>query len=178
MSTARGNAPREDPLEEVRIRAINVLSDLLTDDDLDRLAACPAHKAVTDLYLHSDCDDFAIALHRITGWRILSITSPERGTLHRLVVSPGRRMIDASGWVEERDIHHRYGTRRPLLVAQGGEELALGSTIDDMEGDIDESLRLAVMAIRNLPFSPFVDADFRMFSMRPVSGVDFPRRKG
>lgn len=90
-----------------------------------------------------------------------------------MVEALGGRLLDAAGWQSLEDLRKRYGIRKATLSEPGGEELAMGFFDNEFNG-IDESLKSAVAAVRQLPWEPFNAPGFREMSGKPFAGVDFP----
>lgn len=139
-------------------------------------------EALVGVLMASHCIPFARTLSGMTGWQTLSASSC-MGSLHFLVRSPDGRMLDAGGWVTERDMARRYGVGHLVIseVPEDGRDIpnclssgcrnhaALG------EGELyDPELARLVSAVRALPHPPFTDRDFRAIAGRPVPGVDIP----
>jgi len=159
-------------LEEIAVEAGYLLSDDLGDDRYEEFLEKPAEERVRYFFCSSDCDAFAIALHRMTGWPMRALGS-EAGFLHRFVEAPDGRFLDAGGWQTLDTLAKRYRVRKPVLSNPGGEELAMGFCENEFDG-IDESLKLAVAAVRQLPWAPFDEPEFKAVSEKPFAGVDFP----
>jgi hypothetical protein len=160
-------------LGEVAKEAAYLLSDDWGDDEFDAFMAMPPEERVRHFFCSSDCDAFAIALHRMTGWPVRALGSPGHGFLHRFVEAPDGRFLDAGGWQTLDSMRKRYGIRKAILSDPGGEELAMGFLENEFDG-YDESLAKAVAAIRQLPWEPFNELGFREVSGRPFEGVDHP----
>lgn len=143
------------------------------DEEFDRLETMPDLLKVRHMYVSGDCDAFAVALHRVTGWPIRCVSSEEHGPMHRLVEAPDGRMLDAAGWVDEKELRRRYGVKRIILSKPGGEELAFLLGLDEGRG-IDPELFDAMVAMRAFEWAPFGEADFRAMSGRSVAGADVP----
>jgi hypothetical protein len=157
-------------LEDIGNDAVYLLADDMDDDEFERVSSMSADEKVKYFYLSSDCDRFADALHRITGWPIVGVSSPSLGPIHRLVQAPNGRMLDAGGWVDEKGLKARYGQKELDISAASA---SIGSTSFGLDEDgIDHELVDAVAAVRQLPWEPFVSTEFREMSMRPVPGAD------
>lgn len=137
------------------------------DDLAERLDAMSDAEIVRHLYVHGACDDMAVALHRMTGWPVVAVSSRSKGPLHRLVRAPDGRLLDAGGWVDEQGLRRRYGVRQVSLSPGGGEETAIGTLVGDAEAGVDQPLADAVSAIRQFPWAPFDQPWFRALSLRP-----------
>ena len=170
----RLSRPGSRSLRSIAGTARYLLSDGIHDEEVDRLEIAPDEEVVRIFYTQSDCDDFAIALHRMTGWPIMALSSAERGLLHRFVVAPDGRLLDALGWTNRKSMTKRYGAREPIWAGPGDERIAHSANIgmDIVEG-IDEHLASAVSAIRRLSGAPFEEEWFRAMSRKPLEGVDY-----
>ncbi len=72
-----------------------------------------------DLYLHSRCHIFALALHEVTGYPIKALWDAEPfyddadegppALVHMWVESPSGRKLDASGRLKEKDLEAEFG---------------------------------------------------------------------
>ena len=162
------------PLAELADKARYLLMDGVWDEEAEELEAAPADEVVKVYYTSSNCDDFAVALHRITGWPIMALSAAERGPIHRFVAAPDGRSLDACGWTDKIAMSKRYGTRKPLWSEPGGEEIAHSTSIGDVYGGVDEHLADAVSAIRGLPVAPFSEPWFQAMSHRTMDAVDMP----
>ena len=143
------------------------------EEEFDRLEAMTDLMKVRQMYISGDCDAFAVALHRVTGWPIRGVSSREHGPMHRLIQAPDGRLLDAAGWVSEKELCRRYGVRRIAMSRPGGEELA-GALLGMNEDGIDSELVDAMIAMRAFDWAPFCEADFQVISAKPVPGADVP----
>lgn len=164
------------PLSQVAANALYALASDCDDDEFDRLREMSTARVVRYFYTASDCDDFALALHLVTGWPVVSLHSDEEGPLHRLVRSPEGRYLDAYGWTSLPQLARRYGVTDLLVAGADGTEYlpGLGISLTDLEDGLDEALEQALVAIRELPWAPFNTQRFRQMSSRPQPGADFP----
>ncbi len=137
-------------LEEIADIGMDIISDLLSDEAIDSLDG-DTLKIIEKLYGSSDCDNFAVALHRITGWPIVGLSSVDVGPVHRCVQNPEGLMVDVFGETTRADMVKRYSIKTAIWSGPGGEELALGSTVDDELSDFE----MAVSTISQLPYAPF-----------------------
>lgn len=162
------------PLRELAADARFFLDDVNEAEEAF-LPEATDEEVLRHFFCHSDCDDFAIALHRLTGFALVALSDKEKGFLHRLVIAPDGRLLDAAGWTDLAGLAKRYGCRAPQLSAPGGEELGLGATVgDDIDEGIDNALRRAVVAMRHFSILPYSDPAFAAILARPLAGVDFP----
>jgi hypothetical protein len=143
------------------------------DEELDRLESVSDLMKVRYMYLAGDCDAFAVALHRVTGWPIRRVSSEEHGSMHRVVQAPDGRLLDAAGWIDESELCRRYAVQQVTLSPPGGEELAFVSGLDDEEGIVAELVD-AVVALRTFDWAPFGEPDFVAMAGRPIAGADEP----
>lgn len=119
-------------LTELAEDASYAVSDLLDDDQLNRFHDLTDREKIRYRYLHADCDDFALALYRIFGWQIVSAVS-EKGPLHRLNITPGGDLVDASGRTTVTAMARRYRARTITLSPPGGAELSMSVLDDDCD---------------------------------------------
>lgn len=158
--------PGWQPLNTLVEAAYAALDDM-SDEEFERFERMPPWRKVAYRYLAGDCDNFAVGLHRVTGWPIIG------NTAHRLVKGP-RGLLDASGWVTPEKLQRRYREWWTELGEPGNESHAHGAEIGDLYGGIDEILAEVVSAIRQFPWAPYSQQWFRQMSFQPVLGVDTP----
>lgn len=142
-------------LEELGQAALDAVSDLYDDDQLAEIEQMCDLDKLRWQYMHSDCDNFAYAMQVLTGWDLISVSSPAKGPLHRLVRTPaedGARLVDVQGYLSEAGLCRRYKTRQLDLSTVSG---LLGCTVD---GD-DEALLPVMQAITYLPEAPFQEPE-------------------
>jgi hypothetical protein len=126
------------------------VEDSFSEQDLEAFLARPDHEQIKHVYLHSDCDFFAVALLEIFDYKICGVTT-EHGPIHRLVQNESNQYIDASGFVTEEDLKKRYAAKQ-LNISKGGDEsLAIGFSGDE------EDIQLAAVSMLYLPWMPFTD---------------------
>ena len=125
------------------------ISDLLDENQWEHFDGLADVGKVQFRYLHGDCDDFALVLHHITSWPVYSVLSPSRGPLHRLVMAPDGRLLDAAGWVSAEQLAKRYGADDLVICGPGGQEFCQSSIGDD------EDTWPVVAAILQFPLDPF-----------------------
>ena len=159
-------------IEEIAADALYLMADDMDEDEFERLSAMSPVEQVRHFYVSGECDHFAAALHRITGWLVRGVVSAKHGAVHRLVEAPDGRLLDASGWVGLEDLKQRYGMKSLRLADPGGEEKIMSSGDNDEDG-FDWMLRDAVTAIRLFQWAPFGSEEFRKLSAVPVEGADF-----
>lgn len=94
--------------------------------------------------------------------------------MHRLVQAPDGRLLDAAGWIDERELCRRYSVARVTLSPPGGEELAYVLGLDDDEVGIVPELFDAMLALRTFDWAPFGEPEFMSMAARPVVGADEP----
>jgi hypothetical protein len=72
-----------------------------------------------------DCFDFAIALHKETGWPIVAAFGREAAPFHALNVHPSGRLVNAHGFIALKQLARFYGRRKvrvePLTPKQAYE---------------------------------------------------------
>lgn len=144
------------PLKDLAEDAGYAVSDLMDEDSWDAFDALPDVEKVQWRYCHSDCDDFALTLHEITGYPVVAINSPRRGPMHRLVEAPDGRLLDARGWITLDDLMARYQLKALTVErAATGESLLHTGTIDD-----DAGFHPILAAMLQLPVAPFNTPEF------------------
>lgn len=151
-------------LLELAANARFAVSDLFEDDEeYDHFLSLPPVEQIVWRYCHSDCDDFALALHRITTWPVVSVSSRSKGPLHRLVVAPDGRFLDACGWATIDQLQQRYKSGRLSVSRPGDEGLLLGTTLEDAPFEDLEHRRWReiLSTIMQIPTDPFLDEDFQ-----------------
>jgi hypothetical protein len=136
-------------IEQLASSAAGAISDLMSDEEWDNFDDLSYVEQVQYRYLHADCDDVAIALNRITGWEIRSISS-ERGPLHRLVSAPDGRLADITGWTSMEEIRDRYGAKRILISEPGAPTVYCSSILEE-----DEDFQEVANALFLIPAEPF-----------------------
>jgi len=160
-------------LEEIAEMGAYALSDDWQPGELEEFMAKSPAERVSHFYCMSDCGVFAVALQKVTGWPIRSLGNDEHGRIHSVVEAPDGRLLDASGWQTLRSLRKRHAAKDATLSEPGGVENAMGYFENKYEG-LDGSLRFAVSAIRQLPWAPFDDPEFRAVSERQIEGIDRP----
>lgn len=138
-------------LAELAQEAVFSMSDLYDDDEMDAIEGLTDLEKVQLRYRNADFDDFALALHAVTGWKIVAVSSASKGPLHRLNVDGEGRLVDVMGFVNEDDLRKRYriGRKDLVLVTQ---DVASDSLIDN-----DEELKRVASTLLHLPCAPFND---------------------
>lgn len=159
-------------IEDVAADVLATLDDT-ADEEFERIEAMSLIERVRYMYLSGECDAFAVALARMTGWSIRGLIDPEAGPVHRVVEAPDGRLLDASGWTDLSALAKRYRLKKPTLGSAGGEERALG-WLEALTDDYDQGLSDAVCAIRSFPWAPFAESWFKSLADRPMEGVDIP----
>lgn len=120
IDALRANPHGPFTLERIAKDAIYFLSDDVDEAEMDKIKAMSPEHIVRLFYTSSDCDVFAVALHRITGWPIVELDDTLRGHIHRLNLAPGGRLVDASGWTDIKTLSKRYALLHPHLGEPGG----------------------------------------------------------
>lgn len=146
------------PLSELAEDAMFSISNLFDDDDMVAIEASSDLDKVRLRYTSADCDDFALAMHALTGWPIVAVTSGRKGPLHRLVrvpddaITDGGKFVDVMGFVTEAELRKRYKSK-DLRFTDAGE----GDSCLNEDGELARVV--AVMA--HLPEAPFVSPEFQ-----------------
>jgi hypothetical protein len=166
-------------LDRVAEEGLSEISAEMDEDEIDWFLSLSAAERVRRLYTQSDCDDFAVALHRVTGWPIISAQFPDKELgigHHTLVKAPSGLLLDAAGWHDQGELKNRLGGKSAKFSEPGGED-TVDSLIDPPGGrdpeEPDYLLARAVSSIRQLPWGPFDSAEFRVMSFRHVPGADY-----
>ena len=143
--------------------------DLHEDGDLDP----DDHlKIIQRAFASSDCDAFAHVLHAMTGWTVVRAawTIPEWGFGHHaLVRSPDGRLLDVTGWTDEKALAKRYRARKSLNLSDTEPD---SDSIEPEEDGIDRNYARIVAIVRALPYAPFDAPEFQEMSLHPVPGAD------
>ena len=154
------------------------------EDGADWFEQLSAPEQVQTFYTQSDCDDFAVALHRITGWPLVRASFPDSEVglgHHTLVQGPDGRLLDAAGWHTAAEVERTLGGKGVWFSQPGGEEVARSSNIGEASGvaedGTDTALAMAVSAIRQLPWAPFGEPGFHALAVEPLAGVDVPAQE-
>ena len=128
-------------------------------------------------FASSDCGDFAVMLHEMTGYPLVNLLGPDGFPIHTFVRSPDGRALDVLGLFSDQEIAQRYrfsGSNPPLVHVTP--ELACGHLPSDEwteEGFDERACRLAAV-IRQLPWAPYDSPDFQVLTQSPLVGVDYP----
>ena len=123
----------------------------------------------------SDCGDFAVALHELTGYPIVNLLGPDRLPVHSFVRTPEGLALDVYGANDELEVARRYGFRgkHPRVVPVDPAQACGHLPSDDWnEEGFDERAQRLVAVIRQLPWAPFNTPDFQALVQRPLEGVD------
>lgn len=143
------------PIEELAEDARLAVEDLIEDDRWGWFVSLSAAEQVQWRYNCADCDDFALALHGVTGWPVIAINNPSRGPIHRLVEAPDGRMLDAGGWIDLDDIRQRYKLK-VLKVMRGEGHVLHCPTVSS-----DDDLHPIIEAMLQFPVAPFNEPHFQ-----------------
>lgn len=141
--------------------------ELWEDEDLDRDDTI---EVLTRAFRSSDCDDYAAALSRMTGWDIVMMQwqIPDWGFGHHsLVRDPDGRLLDVGGWTDEEALRTHFGIGRKTSVTWRE-----GHFSSPMYDD-DESSTLIETVVRNLPSLPYADPAFQGKLATIVRNEDF-----
>jgi hypothetical protein len=104
-------------------------------------------------FISSDCGDFAMALHELTGWSMVNFYSPSHGPVHSAVLHPSGKIIDFDGFVTLPTLRKRY--RIPdLLMGQPNAQLVFGTSDLDFDERVT-GIDRAKATIRFLDYAPF-----------------------
>lgn len=132
-------------LQELGQEALASISDMYDDHELEQLEAMSDTELIRVRFAHADCDDFALAIHAITGWPIASVTSRSCGPLHRLNIAPDGTMVDVDGFVSMEDLKKRYKLKDLSIITDTG----CDSLIDS-----DAELAMVMANLLHLPNEP------------------------
>jgi hypothetical protein len=103
-------------------------------------------------FLNSDCGDFAIALHELTGWCLVNFFSPTQGRVHSGVLHPTGKIVDFDGFMTLAALRKRYGIA-DLVMGEANAQSVVG-TSDYFDGEISGVDR-AKATIKFLNHPPF-----------------------
>lgn len=124
----------------------------------------------------SDCGDFAVMLHEMTGYPIVNLMGLDGIPIHSFVRTPDGQALDILGTHSDMDVAKRYGFhgKNPTTVVVDPQH-ACGYIPSDEWTDqgLDERACRIAAVIRQLPWSPFDTPQFRAMSQKPLAGVDF-----
>jgi len=70
---------------------------------------------IVNRFRSGDCFDFAIALHKETGWPIVAAFGREEVPFHVLNTHPSGHLVDASGFITLKRLMRFYGRRKVRL---------------------------------------------------------------
>ncbi len=129
------------------------VSDLLDETRADEFDALSDLQKVQWRYAHADCDDFAQALHEITGWPIVALSHPKRGPVHRLCQNDQGALVDVHGTTTLTELIHRYHLRQGAVQPVQRSMCTLDP--ESLCGVIDE-----IEVLGSLGLSPFNATDF------------------
>ena len=123
----------------------------------------------------SDCGDFAVMLHEMTGYPVVNLLGPDRFPVHSFVRTPEGLALDVYGACSELEVARRYGFRgkHPRVVTVDPSNACGHLPSDDWnEEGFDERAQRLAAVIRQLPWAPFNTPEFQALSHRRMEGVD------
>lgn len=132
-------------LVELSDDAMDSIFNLLTDEQAQELQEQGEMAIIQRRYANADCDDFALALHAVSGWPIAAIASSSCGPIHRLNIAPDGSLVDIFGHVSMQDLSQRYGLDDLHVMQSGCDSLI----------DSDEELARVVAVLTFLKTDPF-----------------------
>lgn len=127
-------------------------------------------------FASSDCGNFAAILHEMTGYPLMNLMGPDGFPIHSFVETPSGDALDIHGVRPITSVARGYGYRgKKPRVAHALPGDACGCYLgQDVEDGIDEEAVRVASVIRQIPWPPFNEPDFRRMSNAPLRGVDFP----
>ena len=139
MAETTSDLPESGPetIEQVASHMLSMHDDLLDDEEEmpDVMDEATALEIVRREYVSGTCGAFAIALHDMTGWRIVGIN----GGMHLAVRSPDGMILDYMGLSTDKAVLRRYGmVRAPILEWTRDETVDHVMMGDDGRGPWDD----------------------------------------
>lgn len=133
---------------------------------------------LTRAFTSSDCGDFAVMLHEMTGYPLMNLLGPDGFPIHTFARTPDGLALDVLGVSTDADVARRYGFEgnTPPTTAITPDQACGYLPSDEWTDDgFDErAVRLSAI-IRQLPWAPFNTPEFKAMTHRPLAGVDFPQ---
>lgn len=126
-------------IDDLANLAIDSMGSCLSEVAMDSFLEMTPVEQIRYRYLHGDCDDFALVLHRAIGLPVVSATS-KHGFVHRLNQLSDGQLLDASGIVTKTTLEQRY--KNTLTLKTGGEELLMAYCSND-----DQEMEIAIQSI-------------------------------
>lgn len=128
-------------------------------------------------FASSDCGNFAVVLHQMTGYPLVNLMGPEGYPIHTFVRTPEGHALDVTGIHPIAQLARRYGWRgkAPPTVdvsPSGACGMTLGEDWTD-DGFDEQACRVAA-AVRQLPWAPFDTPAFQAMTQTSLVGIDVP----
>ena len=157
------------PLSEIASYAMYMLGSDMTDDQWEELKERSHIEQIQYFYCHSDCQDFADVLSRVTGWPTVVLSHKTHGPVHYMNKMPDGKLVDAIGvWTVEQ-IPKRYGLKK-LMIS----EISFKDDHECFRGDDDDEdpFSYAISAIRQFIHEPYGTPEFQQISCKIIPELD------
>lgn len=128
-------------------------------------------------FASSDCGDFAVMLHQMTGYPVVNLMGPDGLPVHSFVRAPDGQALDIHGLRSDLEVARSYGFKgKAPVTMEVDPHQACGYLESDEWNDegLDERAERLATIIRQLPWAPFNTPAFQALSCRPLEGVDMP----
>lgn len=144
---------------------------LYEDEDLDPADSLAVLKRA---FGSSDCDAYADALSRMTGWELVRMSWTGRDGFghHTLVRHPDGDLVDVEGIATEDSLRRRY--RAPTAVFAQAESLMSSSSGELLEDGRDADLLRLASTIRAFRHDLYGTVEFMTLANREIGGIDTP----
>jgi hypothetical protein len=123
-------------------------------ESFDKLTDQEIFQVLREIFVSSDCGDFAIALHELTGWRLMNFASPTEGRAHSAVLHPTGSIVDFEGFVTLSALCKRYAMH-DLIMEEATVKNVVGTSGDSIEENGITGIHRAKITIRLLNYPPF-----------------------
>lgn len=145
--------------------------ELHEDEDLDPSDPLAVLKRA---FTSSDCDAYADAMRRLTGWELVRMSWTGRNGFghHTLVRRPDGALVDVEGVTTEADLKRRY--RAPTAVFADADSLMASSSGELLEDGRDADLFRLASTIRAFRHDLYGTSEFMTLASREIEGIDVP----
>lgn len=155
-------------LAELGAAALLSAQDLFDDETCGWFAGQSDIDKIVWRYSRSDCDDFAVVLAALTGWRVVSAAPPGGTSIHRLIECPEGRLLDVTGWTSLEALRLRYN-RSTLEIVR---DTAFNQSL--LDGEAAELEVLAAM--RHLSYGAYIEPAFIRLLDERIAAILHPAR--
>lgn len=107
-------------------------------------------KVLRDMFVSSDCGDFALAIHERFGWPIVNVVSSRNGAVHSACLHPDGRLVDFDGFVTLDALKKRYRMRDLKVIPAEQTGHVVGTSVDEELG-----VSNAKIVMPHLHYAPF-----------------------